>query len=620
MLLTLFFACITDECDGTAMLESRVKSPVVSTATGPRHLAAILVADVVGSTAMMERDEVGTLAAMQKVMTEVAEPAVKKHHGRFIKTTGDGAIIEFGSPVEAVICAFEVQRQLADRASSEAVERQISLRIGINLGDIICGPDGDLYGDGVNVAVRLQEIAEPGSICISAKVYDELHGRLNLRFEQRGEQVLKNITRPIQVYASRGTAVAARASSHGSRPFPLLTMPKKPSIAVLPFRNLSDDRETDYLADGIVEDILTALGRLRWLFVSARDSTFIYKGGAASPKRIGADLGVRYLLDGSVRRSGHRMRMTGRLLEAETETQIWAGRYDGDVEDVFELQDRITDSVAAAIEPHLRRAEIERVRRTPPENLSSYDQFLRALGKFYEGTRDGVEEALRLLEEITINDPGYAQPHALKAWCYVYYIAQGWSRNTAKDSQEGIAAARLAIDRERDDPTVLWMSAQAIGYLGHNLDMAMFLLDRALVLNPSCAPAYTMSGWVRCWAGLQQEAIPHFHCAMRLSPFDRTMVAMLSGLAVALCMEGQYDESIKWAQRAISEQDTWTASYRPLIASLAQLGRIDEAHRAVEQLLFHDPDYHIEKIRNLYRPSPGADRYLEGLIKAGLPE
>jgi len=606
--------------EGVAMFDDRSISSANGPATGPRRLAAILVADVVGSTRMMERDEVGTLVAMQDVLTQVAEPAVRKHHGRFVKTTGDGAMVEFGSPVEAVICAFEVQQLLAQRADLEADEKQISLRIGINLGDVIYGPDGDLYGDGVNVAVRLQNIAEPGHICISAKVYQELHGRLTLRFEEKGEQVLKNIARPIQVYTSRGAGSTGQAPSHQGRPFPLLKLPDKPSIAVLPFRNLSDDREADYLADGIVEDILTALGRLKWLFVSARDSTFVYKKQSVSPKRVGAELGVRYLLDGSVRRSGPRMRITGRLLEAERETQIWASRYDGGVEDIFELQDRITDSVAGAIEPNLRLAEIDRARRTPPDKLGSYDQFLRALAKFYEGTREGVEQALHILGQITSSDPSYAQPYGLRAWCYVYYIAQGWSQDPVKDGRAGAAAARTAIELERDDPTVLWMSAQAIGYLAHDLDTALFLLDRALVLNPSCAPAYTMSGWVRCWMGRQDEAIAHFYCAMRLSPFDRTMVAMLSGLALALCMDGRYEESITWAQRAISEQDTWTASYRPLAASLAHLGRLDEARGVAAQLLAHDPDYHMAKVRLLYRSSPGADRYLEGLIKAGLPE
>jgi adenylate cyclase len=606
--------------EDSAMVEGRPKMSVASSTTGPRHLAAILVADVVGSTAMMEQDEVSTLAAMQKVMMEIAEPAIIKHHGRLVKTTGDGAIVEFGSPVEAVICAFEVQRQLAQRAYTEASESQISLRIGINLGDIICGPDGDMYGDGVNVAVRLQEIAVPGSICIAAKVYDELHGRLTLRFENRGEQALKNIARPIHVYISKGAVSPGHVLTHEGRPFPLLNMPKKPSIAVLPFRNLGSDQGADYLADGIVEEILTALGRMKWLFVTARDSTFVYKGQLVSPKRIGTDLGVRYLLDGSMQCSGRRIRITGRLLESEAETQIWASRYDGNVDDIFELQDRIAADVSGAIEPHLRHAEIERAQRTSPEKLGSYDQFLRALAMFYEGNRTGVEHALNLLDKIIIGDPNYAQPHALKAWCHVYHIAQGWSQSSTKDSQEGVAAARLAIERERDDPTVLWMSAQAFGYLAHDLDTALFLIDRALILNPSCAPAYTMSGWVRCWAGLQQEAIPHFHYAMRLSPFDRTMVAMLSGLALALCMDGQYEESIRWARRAINEQDSWTASYRPLISSLAHLDRIDEARHLVGQLLARDPDYHIAKVRSLYRSSPGANRYMEGLVRAGLPE
>jgi adenylate cyclase len=248
------------------------------------------------------------------------------------------------------------------------------------------------------------------------------------------------------------------------------------------------------LADGIVEDILTALGRFKWLLVSARDSTFIYKGQSVSPQRVGPELGVRYLFDGSVRRFGDRIRITGRLLDAERGTQNWAEQYDGEVEDIFELQDRITESVAGAVELRLRHAEIERVRRTLPEKLSSYDQFLRARACFYEGTRDGVEHALQLLESVTNSDPGYAQPYALQAWCYVYYIAQGWSQDPRTNGSKGIAAARSATERERDDPTVLWMSAQAVAHLAHDLETALFLLDRALALNPSSAPAYTMSG------------------------------------------------------------------------------------------------------------------------------
>ena len=585
-----------------------------------RRLTGILVADVVGSTRMMEQDEVGTLAAMHAFMTEIAASTVAKYHGNVIKTTGDGAVVEFSSPVEAVICAFETQRRLCEWVSPKLGARHLSLRIGINLGDVICGPDGDLYGDGVNVAVRLQQIAEPGSICVSAKVFDELHGNLTRRFEDRGNQSLKNIARPIRIYIARDDAPKSNGIKYDERAFPLLKVPDKPSIAVLPFRNMSEDKDADYLADGIVEDILTALGRFKWLFVSARGSSFVYKGQTVTPKLIGAELGVRYLLDGSVRRFGDRLRIASRLIEAERGVQIWADQYDGKVEEIFELQDRITEAVAGAVEPRLRHAEIERVRRTPPEKLGSYEQFLRALACFYEGTREGVENSLQLLEEVTKSDPGYAQPYALKAWCYVYYIAQGWSRDPAADGTFGVRAARAAIERERDDPTVLWMSAQAMGFLAHDIETALFLLDRALVLNPNSAPSYTMSGWVRCWAGRQEEAIAHFHCAMRLSPFDRTMVAMLSGLALALCMDGKYEESILWAHKAIGEQENWTASYRPLISSLAHLGRMEEAKRAVEQLMALDPVYRVSSVRSLYRPSPGTDRYLEGLVKAGLTE
>ena len=302
------------------------------------------------------------------------------------------------------------------------------------------------------------------------------------------------------------------------------------------------------MADGIVEDILTALGRFKWLFVSARGlHLHLQRAVRQPPSASGAELGVRYLLDGSVRRSGDRMRITGRLIDAERGTQIWADQYDGKVEDIFELQDRITESC-------------RRRRRTAPAPCRDREGQAHAARE--AGILRPVPPCPRVLlrrnprgrracaataREITKSDPGYAQPYALKAWCYVYYIAQGWSRDPAMDGTLGVTAARAAIERERDDPTVLWMSAQAIGYLAHDIETALFLLDRALVLNPSSAPAYTMSGWVRCWAGRQQEAIPHFHCAMRLSPFDRTMVAMLSGLSLALCMDGKYEESIGWA-------------------------------------------------------------------------
>jgi adenylate cyclase len=580
---------------------------------GTRRLAAIVSADVVGSSRLMEVDEAGTLSAISAILSEIIAPSTARHQGRVMKTTGDGAILEFSSAVEAVTCATEVQRAVSQRSAGEPEDKRILLRIGINLGDVMLAEDGELYGDGVNVAVRLQELADPGGICVSGKVFDELQGRLSLDFEDWGDQQLKNIAKPVRAYALKGDGTVALAP----KPLPL---PDKPSIAVLPFANLSGEPEQDYFADGIVEDILTALGRLKWLFVSARNSTFTYKGRAVDPKRVGAELGVRYLLHGSVRKAGSRVRITGRLIEAESGTQIWADRYEGAIEDVFDLQDQITTSVAGAIEPRLRHAEIERARRKPPENLSSYDRFLQALSHFYEGTREGVERALSLLDRTIALDPGYIQPYALAAWCQVYHIAQGWSADPARDGARAVGRARSAIEAERDDPSVLWMAGVAIGYLAHDIDTALVLLDRSLGLNPSSASAYQMSGWIRCWAGREKEALAHFHCAIRLSPIDRTMITMQSGLGLALCMDAQYEDSIVWCRKAIVEQASWTASYRPLAASLAQLGRIEEAKLVAEQLRALEPDCSIAKIAALYRRSEGASRYLEGLRKAGLPE
>jgi adenylate cyclase len=502
---------------------------------------------------------------------------------------------------------------MAGREAGVPEAERVRLRIGVNLGDVIREADGDLYGDGVNVAVRLEQVADPGGIFISGKVFDELQGKLSLQFEDRGEIRLKNIARPIRVHALNGNQAVLPPQGP-------LALPDKPSIAVLPFANLAGGAEQDYFADGIVEDILTALARLKWLFVSARNSTFSYKGRAVDPKRIGAELGVRYLLNGSIRKAGDRIRITGRLIEADGGTQIWADRYEGALEDVFDLQDRITASVAGAIEPRLRHAEIERARLKPPENLSSYDRFLRALSHLYEGTKEGVDEALAMLGTTIEADPGYAQPYGLAAWCHVYRVAQGWSEDLASDAGRGVALAKAALEREREDPNVLWMAAGAFGFLGRDIETALLLLDRALAFNPNSSSAYWMSGWVRCWAGRQKEAIPHLHCAMRLSPIDRTTVAMESGLALALCMDGQYEDSILWAHKAVAEQASWTATYRPLAASLAQLGRVDEARRVAEQLLSLEPDFRLAKIVPLYWRSEGTERYFAGLRKAGLPE
>jgi adenylate cyclase len=407
-----------------------------------RRLAAILCADVVGSSRLMEIDEPGTISAIDGIVYEVVTPAAARHNGRLIETTGDGAMLEFSSPLQAVTCAIEVQREATERCAGQAEHERLMLRIGINLGDVLVADDGDVYGDCVNVAVRLESLADPGGICVSAKVLDELQGKMTLAFEDRGDQQLKNIARPVRVFALGGE----RTTRAVATPLPV---PDKPSIAVLPFTNLSGDPEQDYFADGIVDDILTALGRQRSLFVSARSSTFTYKGRNVDPKRVGSELGVRYLLLGSIRRAGNRVRITGRLIEAESGTQIWADRYDGALDDVFELQDEITASVAGAIEPRLRGAEIARARLKPPGNLTSYDRVLQALSHHYEATKEGVEKAIGITDKIIEDDPGYAQPYALGAWCRVYYLAQAWSADPASDGARGRAGAQGTRPRAR---------------------------------------------------------------------------------------------------------------------------------------------------------------------------
>jgi adenylate cyclase len=330
-----------------------------------RRLAAILAADVVGFSSMMERDEEGTLRLIKAAQRDLIEPRVRKHHGRIVKTTGDGFLIEFGSPLDAVRCALEVQEAVSAGGEPGGSEEALRFRMGINLGDIIIEDDGDIYGDGVNVATRLEQIAEPGSICISGKVFDEVEGKLSTSFSFTGEQTVKNLTRPVRVYSTRSPSEPTEAKQ--------LQIPARPSVAVLPFTNMSGDPEQEYFADGIVEELISALSRVRSFFVIARNSSFTYKGRAVDVRVVGRELGVRYILEGSVRKGGNRIRITAQLLDATDGSHLWADHYDGELTDIFDLQDRITESIVGAIEPSIRSSEIERARRKRPDSLDAYD-------------------------------------------------------------------------------------------------------------------------------------------------------------------------------------------------------------------------------------------------------
>jgi TolB-like protein/class 3 adenylate cyclase len=389
-----------------------------------RRLAAILAADVAGYSRLMEADEEGTLARLNALRRELIDPKIAERRGRIVKTTGDGMLVEFASVVDAVRCAAEIQRGMFDRETELADERRIELRIGVNLGDVIVEGD-DIFGDGVNIAARLESLAEPGGICVSARVQEDAAGRLDLTFEDMGEQALKNIARPVRVFRIRADRIAAVRHTPG----PALALPDKPSIAVLPFQNMSHDPEQEYFADGMVEEIVTALSRIRWLFVVARNSSFTYKGQAVDVKQVGRELGVRYVLEGSVRKSGGQVRITAQLIDAITDLHLWADRFDGPLEEVFELQDMVASSVAGVIEPALQAAETARAAGRPTNDLTAYDLYLRAHAMYLSSSRAGDDEALRLLEQAISRDPRYGPALAWAALCCFRLVRNGRSED-----------------------------------------------------------------------------------------------------------------------------------------------------------------------------------------------
>jgi adenylate cyclase len=411
-----------------------------------RRLAAILAADVAGYSRLMGEDEEGTLAALRAIRRELGDPKIAEHRGRIVKTTGDGFLAEFASVVDAVRCAVEVQHAMIARNEAVPAARRIEFRIGINLGDIII-EDGDIFGDGVNIAARLEALAEPGGICLSAAAHEQVRDRLDIAFHDLGEQQVKNIARPVRTY---GIAVAApsRAAPPVAAPPPV---PDKPSIAVMPFENLSGDREQEYFAEGMVEEIITALSRIRWLFVIARNSTFTYKGQAVDVKQVGRDLGVRYVLEGSVRKGGNRVRITTQLIEAETGTHLWADRFDGSIEDVFELQDRVATSVAGVIEPALQMAETRRARNRPTNDLTAHDLYLRAYELFLEFSRKSISQAIELLRRAIERDPRYGIALAFAAYYHSMLYQSGWADDPEASGlgpcPTGITGRRRRLDR-----------------------------------------------------------------------------------------------------------------------------------------------------------------------------
>ncbi len=588
-----------------------------------RKLAAILAADVAGYSRLMGADEAGTLAQLKAHRRELIDPNIKNHGGRIVKTTGDGILIEFPSVVEAVGCAVEVQQGMADRNAGVPEDKRIIFRVGINVGDIIV-EGKDIHGDGVNVAARLQELAEPGGICVSRTVRNHARDKVQFGFEDLGERTVKNIARPLRVFrvswdvpgASGGRAIAEPGR-------PALSLPDKPSIAVLPFQNLSGDPEQEYFADGMVEDIITALSRMRWLFVIARNSSFAYKGRAVDAKQVARELGVRYVLEGSVRKAASRVRIAGQLIDGSTRAHLWADRFEGALEDIFDLQDQVTASVVGAIAPRLELAEIERAKRKPTENLDAYDCYLRGTASLYQRTREGTSEALRMFYRAIELDPGYASAYGRAARCYGWRKVNSWMTDRVQEIAEAARLARRAVELGRDDAAVLSAAGFALAYVVGDLDDGAAYIDRALALNPNLAVAWLDSGSARLWLGEPDLAIEHLARAMRLSPLDPLIGIMQAETAHAHFFAGRYDVASSWAGMALREGPDSLNALRIAVASNALAGRLEQAQKMLARLRQFDPALRVSNLRDRlgpYRRPEDVARFEEGLRRAGLPE
>ena len=571
----------------------------------------------------MGADEEGTLAHLKAVRKALVDPSIAAHRGRIVKTTGDGMLVEFASAVDAARCALEIQRGMAKQNTNTPRDQRFEFRIGIHLGDIIVDDD-DIFGDGVNIAARLETIAEPGGVCVSDDAQRQIRGKVDFAFDDMGQQSLKNIAEPMRAWrcridANSSSATATKPPVGSAQP---LALPDKPSIAVLPFQNMSGDPEQEYFADGMVEDIITGLSRSKSLFVIARNSSFTYKGKAVDIKQVGRELGVRYVLEGSVRKSGNRVRITGQLVDAATGNHIWADRYDSQLEDIFDLQDRVTGSVIGAIYPQVERAEIERAQSKPTESLKAYDYYLRALAKFYKYTSETCIEALKLTQIANDLDPEFALGYALGADCLNQRKVYGWSTDVAREIVEAHELARKAIELGKDDPSVLAKAGMVLAYVVGEVEEGAALLARAINLDPNLASARTWRGWTHIYLGEGDAAIEQFQIALRLSPLDPRIYSAQTGMAFAHFFGGRYEDATSWATVATRQQPNFVSAHRILTAALALSGRFDEARQACLHALQIDPTQRISGIadRTPFRRSADIERFAQAFRIAGMPE
>jgi adenylate cyclase len=583
-----------------------------------RRLVAVFAADVEGYSRLMGADEVGTLKGLTE-RRAILDKLIGDHRGRIANTAGDSVLAEFASAVDAVQCAIDAQTALAEANASLAPDRRISFRIGIHIGDVMIRA-GDLFGDGVNIAARLQTLASPGTVCISGATYDQVRKVLPMIFVDLGAQQVKNIQEPIRAYqvgqASETREAALAHVAEAESPPPL---PDKPSIAVLPFQNMSGDPEQEYFADGMVEEIITALSRFKSLFVIARNSSFTYKGKAVDIREVGRELGVRYVLEGSVRKASGRVRITGQLIDAVTGAHIWVDRFERELTDIFALQDEVTAAVVCAIQPKLLQTEIAMAARRRSDNLTAYDFYLRATRQHYLWTREAMAETLRLAHRALELDPRFGFVAALAGVCHMQMVFYGYAVDPQFDRKEAVRLLRLALSIDDGDADTLARAALISAFMVGDCESEIEMADRAVALNPNSWLAWNCRGYVHRAAGLPEEAVQSFERAIRMSPIDPWQQQSLVGMGMALIELRRFEEAAAAARKAQRQNPSFAPTYRCLASALGHLGRDTEAREAAAQLLELDPAFTISAFISRGGQSK-SKLIIAGLRKARLPE
>lgn len=577
-----------------------------------RKLTAILSADVKGYSRLMSQDEEATVKTLKQHRLTISG-LVSEHRGRVVDSPGDNILAEFGSVVDAVKCAVKIQETLKRKNAELPENRRMEFRIGVNLGDVL--DEGDrIYGDGVNIAARLEGLADGGGICVSGPAFDQVDGKLGVEFEYLGEQSVKNIKKAIRVYRLiMGVAVS---SAEISRELPL---PHKPSIAVLPFVNMSGDADQEYFSDGITEDIITALSKFRWFFVIARNSTFTYKGKSVDVKDVARSLGVRYVLEGSVRKAGNRLRITAQLIDAPSGHHVWAERYDRDLDDIFAVQDEITERIVTSVGPEFLSAEIQRAQRKDLRSLDAWDYVMRAAFHHSRYIKEDVVEAQRLLRKAIELDPLNAGGFSLLAFTNLTQVQFGWTESAEESIQKAAKAAQSAVaidDRDALAHTALGL----VDLISRRYDDAIRRLEGAIDLNVNLAYAYGGLGQALALSGEYEKAVVQINKAVRLSPHDPFIVYWFGHLGLAAFADARYEEACAWGRKVVLENPQFPGGHRLLAASYGQLDRISEAAMELKELLRLMPGMVPDDIRKQvpFKKPNDMERYIEGLLKAGL--